>query len=245
MRKSLLLLSAMLLIAGAANATILVSDDFNYPDGSLITENPNWLNHSGTVGDLLVVGGQAYVKHGTPSEDAHIMFTPAAGTVMFAIDITVEDMGTPMAGGDYEYFAHFMVDGTFNFVARTDIVAPSGAGDYSIGIATTAGTAEATWPTDLLYGVTYRIVVAYDPMVGLCYLWVDPVGAESDFIASTTAVTDVIVDSFALRQSDSSLNEGIYVDNLIVSDACEDIFSSCPTVSTDAVSWDELKSLYR
>lgn len=245
MRKSLLLVGAMLLIAGAANASILVSEDFNYADGSLITANPSWLNHSGTVGDLMVVGGQAYVKHGTPSEDAHIMFTPAAGTVMFAMDIMVEDMGAPWAGTDTEYFTHFMIDGTYTFAGRTDIVAPTGAGDFSVGIATTSSTAEATWPTDLYYGVTYRLVVAYDPVEGLCYLWIDPVDAASGYIASTSVVTDLVLDSVALRQSDSSMNEGIYVDNLIVSDACEDIFSTCPAVSTDDVSWDEIKSLYR
>lgn len=245
MRKSLLLVGAILMVAGAANATILVSENFDYADGALITANPSWLNHSGTIGDLMVVGGQAYVKHGTPSEDAHIMFTPAAGTVMFAADITVEDMGTPFAGTDAEYFIHFMIDGTYTFAGRTDISAPTGAGDFTIGIATTSSTAEATWPTDLYYGVTYRLVVAYDPFAGLCYLWIDPAGAESTFISSTTVVTDLALDSVALRQSDSSMNEGIYVDNLIVSDSCYDIFDVCPPVSTDDVSLDQLKSLYR
>ena len=39
-----------------ANAEMIVFDNFDYPDGPLVP-NGGWANHSGTVGDLLVVGG--------------------------------------------------------------------------------------------------------------------------------------------------------------------------------------------
>ena len=56
------------------HGTELFSDDFAYADGSL-TSNAKWARFSGTVGDLLVSGGQAVVQHGTPSEDAQAVFT--------------------------------------------------------------------------------------------------------------------------------------------------------------------------
>lgn len=249
MKKSLILVSAFLLIAGAAQAAILAADNFDYPDGSLVAANPGWINHSGGAlpeGLLMVVGGQAFVKHGAPDEDVHMNFAPTTGgAVIMAMDITVEDMGAPISGTDSEYFVHFGLEGTYTYIGRTDIVPPSGAGDFSVGIATTSSTAEATWPMDLYFGVTYRLVVAYDQEVGLCHLWIDPVDAESAFISSTTAVTGYEVNDVNLRQSDSTNNEGIYVDNLIVANACEDIFAACPTVGVDEVSWDSLKSLYR
>ena len=47
-------------------AAIIVSDDFSYPDGSLVG-NGGCVSHSGTAGDLMVVNGQAVVQHGVPS----------------------------------------------------------------------------------------------------------------------------------------------------------------------------------
>ena len=42
---------------GNANAAILVTDTFSYPDGSLVP-NGGWANHSGVAGDLMVASGQ-------------------------------------------------------------------------------------------------------------------------------------------------------------------------------------------
>ena len=51
---------------------------------------------------------------------------------------------------------------------------------------------------------------------------------------------------FALRQSDSDLNETIRVDNLVVSDDCADVFSAgCGTVGVEDESWGSVKSLFR
>ena len=132
----------------ASSADIVVNEDFNRADGSLVGTSPTpgpggvWANHSGTAGDLLISGGQALVQHGTPSEDANVSFASYTDGLLTAVfDLTVTD-DTAIGGGDYEYFAHFMEVGSFNFRSRLDIVAANTTGDYTLGLATSAGTAE-------------------------------------------------------------------------------------------------------
>ncbi|WP_418603714.1 T9SS type A sorting domain-containing protein [Hwangdonia sp.] len=198
---------------GFAQVTLPHNDGFAYADGSLIG-NGGWLNHSGTSGDLVVSAGKAIVQHGAPSEDAKIDFTAVSGCVYFGLDFSVDDLGAPYSGADNEYFAHFMV-GTGSFRGRLDIVPPSASGDYSVGIATSSGTADAVWATDLTFGVTYRAIVKYDQDSNQAQLWINATseGDTSILGADETDPGDAI-NAFGLRQSDSSENETVRVDNL-------------------------------
>ena len=65
---------------GSANASVIVSDNFDaYADGALVP-NGGWANHSGTPGTLLVSGGQVDIQmNGSAPEDANKAFTPVAG----------------------------------------------------------------------------------------------------------------------------------------------------------------------
>ncbi|BAO75910.1 T9SS type A sorting domain-containing protein [Winogradskyella sp. PG-2] len=197
--------------------TLPITETFSYADGSLLG-NSEWTNHSGNDGDLQVISGQALVQHGTPSEDINLPFTSVSGELFFAFDMTVPDVGVPIGdgGSDFEYFAHFKDDG-FGFVAQLDIVAPSGAGDYTVGISSDQNTADATWATDLTYGSSYRVTVRYNQDTNIAELWVDA-ATESDtsIIGADEADPGDTVASFAFRQSDSSENEGILVDNLVI-----------------------------
>ena len=246
MKKSLLLAVSVLLIAGVAIAAIVASDDFSYPDGSLVG-NGGWVNHSGAIGDLLVSGGQAVVTHGVPSEDATLPFPAnAGGDLFFSFDFSVDDLGAPYSGTDFEYFAHFKDDG-FGFRGRMDVQAPTGAGDYTVGISSIGSTADATYPIDLTYGVTYNVIVEYNQTGNFARLWIDASADTDMFIAGTDEVDPgTIITGFALRQSDSAMNETIRVDNLVVSDDCADIFSAgCGTVAVEDESWGSVKSMFR
>ena len=196
-------------------ASLPISDDFTYPDGSLVG-NGTWVSTGGTAGDFMVSGGQAVVQHGAPSEDVNIPFQPVAGNLYYAFDFSVIDPGGPIAGTDNEYFAHFK-DDSFNFSARMDIVPPSAAGDFSVGIASDESTADATWATDLDYGTTYRVTVRYDQDANIAELWIDAASeGDTSILGEDRADPGDSVASFAFRQSDSDLNEGILVDNLKV-----------------------------
>jgi hypothetical protein len=222
MKKIYFLFSA-LFITSMSFGQVIISDDISYADGSLVG-NGTWASHSGTAGDMLVASGQVVVQHGTPSEDANLPFT-SPGVIYYGIDFSVDDLGAPYnpaneAGGnpnDFEYFAHFK-DATFGFRGRLDIVPPTGAGDFLVGISSSTSTAQATWATDLTYGVTYRAVVRYDQVSGLAQLWIDPDPSDEGGSTSISGTADgaTTIESFALRQSDSSENETVRVDNIVI-----------------------------
>lgn len=205
--------------------TLPITETFSYTDGSLLG-NSTWTTHSGTAGDLLVASGQAVVQHGAPSEDINLPFVPVTGNVFFAFDMIVQNPGTPISGADNEYFAHFKDDG-FGFFGRLDIVAPSGAGDYTVGIATANSTAEATWATDLTFGSTYRVTVRYNQDDNIAELWVDAASeTDTSILGVDEADPGNSIASFALRQSDSAENETILVDNLRVTQTFAETLSN-------------------
>ncbi|TWT96742.1 hypothetical protein Pla108_25160 [Botrimarina colliarenosi] len=211
MKMRILIALCAALAPAAASAAILASDDFSYPDGSLVG-NGGWANHSGTVGDLLVSGGQAVVEHGAPSEDANLAFAPQSSGILTAtFDIVVSD-DSVISGSDSEYFAHFFPTGSFNFVSRVDVVPGQFGGDFSLGISSTTSTAEATMPVDYNFGDTLSLALSYDFSTGTGSLTVG-----GDTISGNPSTPEASLDLFALRQSDSSNNETVVVDNLVIS----------------------------
>jgi PEP-CTERM motif len=216
-------IAVLTVVVAAANAGIIADDNFNRPDGSLVGTVPTpgpggvWTSHSGTLGDLLISSGQAIVQHGVPSEDAHTQFVDVTSGVITAdLDVTVND-DTQITAGDSEYFAHFMTDGSFNFTSRLYVVPANTPGnDYTLGLSTSSGGFTETFPTDFTYGDQIHVSLTYDFGAGLSSL---TVGATT--ITSSVVGSETLLNSFALRQSDSINNETISVDNLVVSSVPE------------------------
>ena len=210
--------------------TLPLSESFTYSDGSLVG-NSSWEHSGGATGNLLVASGKAVVQHGTPDEDLFLPFTPVSGSIYFAFDFFVIVQENPISGTDNEYFAHLKND-AYGYAAKIDIVPPSAGGDFSVGIATLANTANSTWATDLVFNTDYRVTVKYDQVNNTTDLWIDAT-AETDVSISGEIPTSspIAVESFGLRQSDSSTNEGILIDNLTIAQTFSETLSS-NTVST-------------
>ena len=96
-------------------------------------------------------------------------------------------------------------------IRRVDIVAFDGA-DYTLGISTTSSTAQATLSSGFTFGDTVSLALSFDLDSGVGSL---TVGAET--IVGTSNSTGQTLNRFALRQSDSSNNETVTVDNLSIS----------------------------
>lgn len=212
---------------------VILAEGFDYSDGSLVP-NGGWAREGGTSGDFQVVSGQAVVQHGTPSEDVKLAFSSSAtGDVYVAFDFSVDDLGAPYSGSDNEYFTHL------DFKARMDIVPPSGGGDYSVGISSATSTAEATWSTDLTFGTTYRAVIRFNQDTGTAQLWINPaLSTDTSISGSDSGAFDV--GEFELRQSDSSENETVRVDNLMIGETFTDVLvfaaQTDPTISIAGVT---------
>jgi hypothetical protein len=134
---------------------------------------------------------------------------------------------------DAEYFAHFKDDG-FDYTGRLSVEGPTTGGDFTLGIGGSAAS-QGIWGTDLSFGTTYRAVVGFDFTTGVSSLWVNPT-AETD--TSTTGIADTVplISTFALRQSDSTWNEGITVDNLRVGTTFGDVLLPVPEPSAVVLS---------
>ncbi|MDB4533449.1 hypothetical protein N9242_01155 [Vicingaceae bacterium] len=216
------ILIGLVLSSGQVTADVIKFDNFVYPDGSLVP-NGGWANHSGTAGDLQVVNEQVVVQHGTPSEDANLGFAAVAGNIYYGLDFSVSATGQ-ILGTDNEYFAHFR--NAFDFSARLDVVPALGGGDYTVGIASDDSVADAIWATDLTFETTYRAVVRYDQDANIAELWIDAaLSTDTSILGDDQADPGDSVNSFALRQSDSDLNETVIVDNLVVGTTFEDVVS--------------------
>ncbi|MCK0179640.1 T9SS type A sorting domain-containing protein [Flavobacteriaceae bacterium S0862] len=214
MKKIYFLFSA-LFITSLSFGQIIASDDFTYANGNLVG-NGGWANHSGTGSFIQVASGEVVLTHGSGSrEDASISFAAVPGIIYYKFDFSVDNPGGGITGTDFEYFAHFM-QGT-NFSARLDIVAPTGGGDFSVGIASDESTADAVWGTDLTFGITYQVTVAYNQDTNQAQLWIDAsVPGDTSILGEDRADPGDSVTAFALRQSTSSTNETVRVDNLII-----------------------------
>ena len=79
---------------------MIIAEGFDYPDGSLVP-NGGWTINTGTAGTFLISSGQAVINHSN-SEDVRRTYTTVSGTVFFAFDFTVDDLGSPYVGTDNE-----------------------------------------------------------------------------------------------------------------------------------------------
>ena len=223
-KKAMLFSVAAFAFASTASAQVIRCEQFSYPDGSLVPQG-GWATHSGTAGDFQVLNGQAVVQHGTPSEDVNLGFTPVPGKVYFGLDFSVDDLGTPWVGSDSEYFAHFK-DSGFAFRARFDIVPAIGGGDFSVGIASDDSVADAVWATDLVFGTTYRAVAYYDQDTNQAALWINPVDSSStSILGDLDGNPGNSMNAFAMRQSDSAMNETVRIDNVVIGQSFDDVLT--------------------
>lgn len=212
----------------------LVNDSFTYPNGDLVG-NGSWAAHlSAGTNSVQVQAGRITLQHGTGGrEKVNIAFTEqTSGTIYASFDFAVFDPGSAVSGSDSEYFVHFNTGSTV-MRARMDIVPPNSTGDFSVGISSSTSTAENTWATDLSFGAFYTAVVAYNIDNGQATLWIDPTKETSVNIQGNTS-SGKNVSAFIFRQSTSSTNEKLLIDNLVIGTA----FTEVVTVVPETITWD-------
>lgn len=202
-------LLSLLALIGSASAATLVNEDFSYADGSLVG-NGGWISHDGnTPGQMMVTGGAVVVlEDGSDSEDTSIVFpSTSTGVTSATFDIVVSS--DPFGvGTDFEYFAHFRNGAGFR--SRVDVVAPTLGGDFTLGISTGTSIAEAVLPVDFSFGETVSLQLDYNFGTNRSSL---TVGANtiSGLVNGTSQI-----DAFNFRQSNSSNDETITIDNLVI-----------------------------
>ena len=235
---------AVVLMVASANASPLMSDDFNsYTQGNLVPQD-SWVAHSGTVGPVQVVDSLCAVQgvvagngielvNGSATEDV----SKPIGSIMeagdkwyagFCVRIDAESMMTDFG----DYFAHFKNAST-GFVAKVGIQMPvDGISDYNIYLWQGSGDGSAdgiAWGSDFLYGSCHRIVTSYDYDTGDVEMWIDPDCAAGPTGNPSVTLTGVYpgtaVEAYAFRQTNYYDPDPVMnIDNLNVGtewiDAC-------------------------
>ncbi|HZZ44858.1 MAG TPA: PEP-CTERM sorting domain-containing protein [Tepidisphaeraceae bacterium] len=238
---SLLAIAALALTIGStAHAALLISDTFDYTNGSLAGNTPTtggkWAAHSGTTNDIQVVSGAAVVNEATGVQDDNSTFaggvTATTGSVLYS-SYTV-NVSAPTGTLAPVYFGMFL-NGTSNFTSRVSIAAPATAGDgYRIALSQGSSTTAAgvILTADLAFGTTYTIATSYDYTNKNGSLWLNPVDTSSAPLGTTTdsGFSDA-VGAYAFRQSSATGNSSITIDNLKVGTTFADVVPEPSTLS--------------
>ena len=254
---TLFVLGLAVAAAASAQATVLVSEGFTYPDGNLVP-NGGWANYSGASVDIQVVSGRAVGGGPTnPANDDHILFTPQALTdkTYACFQVTIPAIAGPPKP---IYFAELKDATAAALVSRVYVLPVAGGWTFGISHSSTSSTVGVTpWTTPLVYDVPYQVVINYDPVAKTSTLWVDPIDESSPSVTDTNpAVAALAVQGFGLRQSVSAstlppspayvgTTDWIFqVDNLGVGTTFDD---ACFQLATPAKSatWGTVKTLYR
>jgi hypothetical protein len=237
--KSMMTIGCVLALAVAANASILLQDDFSGANGNLVGTTPDvgqaWAAHgSSGATPVQVSSGAAVLAQGSGSrEDVNSKF--AGSRVAAAGDRFYASFQVSVTGGNTNvYFAHFKDSGTSNFAARVGVTASTSGGDFMFGLfsGSTAIPSGCTYPVAMTYGTTHTIVTAYDFSTGENAMWIDPVAGLGETDAgqvtkvSALLYSSTAIEAYAFRQAGGNSTETI--DNLVVGTAWTDVVAPEP-----------------
>jgi hypothetical protein len=219
MKKTLLTLSAIAMLAVGANAALIVSEPFSYTDQPLVGASASWSAFSGADDTITISGNKVAVGSGAEDVEMDFGTTISSGTAYLGIDINVSDASAS------DYVLGFRASGSL--VARLFLDDVSGG--YVIGVnngGTGGGSAGAFGSTVLSLNTTYRIVLSFD-RDEVVKAWINPTASseaspEVSYTNTNTAVQNP--DAFFFRQGGAWDNgEAAWTaDNLKVSTAFVD-----------------------
>jgi hypothetical protein len=219
---------------------IVLSDGFDYPDGSLTSVSTIWGTHSGTAGDVKVTGGKIFLS-GTNSEDVSSTFTnppsftavscfPHEGWILYSsFDVNFISRPTTSSG---EYFAHFRNSGTGTSFGGKVFATTNGAasGKLRLGLSNSANApANVIWPSDLSTGTTYTVVTRYNVGIGQATLWINPTTVSSPSITATDGAFPFTTETYSFREQSGIGN--MYIDNVKVSTSFLDVVGPALTIT--------------
>ena len=251
MKKSNLTILTVIALATGAQAAVILSDSFSYPDGAIVGAPASpWVAHSGS-GPMLISSSQLRVVS-TSGEDVNALlagqpYTTNSAAVLYS-SFTVKFTVLPSVAGTY--FAHFKDTNTgaaTGFGARvwtstTNAVSggsvPAGKFRLSIGNGTLVNAASGQIDTDLDTNVVYTVVTRFACSNGLATIWLDPMdesdpGVDATDIGTVTRPNPIDVVSYAFRQPGSTASGVALVDDLAVGTLFNDVAGTNrpPTIS--------------
>ncbi len=222
--------------------SVLLTDDFNYAAGSLLTAN-GWNAYSGVGTNPLTVvapgltysgypgsgvGNAVAMTSNTSGEDANRAYAPqASGTVYASVLANLSNAAVDPLNG---YFFHIGADPVGTAFRCRLFVKKDGSNNLSFGISKASTTTITFTPFTYALNTTHLLAVKYTIVAGdtndTCDLFVNPAlgGAEPAATVSATDVTaaDVVPGTVSLRQGDLN-SPTLTVDGIRIGTAWADI----------------------
>jgi len=224
---------AFVLLASLSFGQVILKDNLNYTDNSLLTDN-GWVAHSaagtaaidvgasngltyagysGLTGVMGAIEGNAARLDNT-GEDLSKTFTAVpTGTIYYSFLVNVTNSSTG-------YFIHIGNNAT-TFAARVYVKPSTTSGKINFGISNTSTAAYSTTPTDFDLNTTYLVIVKYDvSTTGSASLWVKSSGVPLTEVAAGTAEATTSgsgltgIERVCLRQYSST--QGQIIDGILV-----------------------------
>ncbi len=236
MKKFLVLCFIFLLSSVCGFPTVILTDSFNYANGSLTNVSGGiWINHSGPLGEMQVASGKAQLSQ-SQGEDVHANLPggPYSTGNLYA-SFTMNFSSLPSGSGNY--FLHFYASSS-TFRSRVfATTAGAASGTFRMGVENTA-TPIVTVPMDLSLNTDYTFVLRYSNAVPATTLWLNP-SSESDAsnrADATDSTSAQSISAIALRQSNSGGGMGVLTfDNLLVGTNFSDVVA-VPTNSPPGIT---------
>src|SRR5882762_9381402 len=222
MKKAILAAIVLASNLAGANASIILSDTFSYPDGDLTAVSGGlWVAHSGAGGNPIKVrNGQAVFQEISASaEDLHMDLPQTYGTnsgFTLYSSYKLTALALPTLQGTY--ITHYRDTnsgaatgfGARVWISSTNVSAGTATaeGKFRIGIAngSAGGAGSGQLDMDLDTNVTYTVVTRFDLATGTATLWINPnlesdPGVTATDVATNGSVINAInVVSYCLRQ---------------------------------------------
>lgn len=231
-----------LFCAPLSEASIILSDSFDYQSGSIVTNNGGvWVTHSGVTGQVQVVSNRVLLAQ-TNTEDISALlagqpYSGSSNTLLYA-RFTVNFAVLPVGVGTY--FAHFK-DGTASGFRAKVFATTNGvsAGFFRVGIANAANSGIAMINLDLALNTDYTLVIRYAPSNAISTLWLNPMNEVEPAVTATDSATALSITSFALRESFSSPDGmgTLFLDDLRVGTSFSDVVpNSAPLITVQPQS---------
>jgi len=202
MKKTLLSLSIIAGLIPVAQAGVILSDSFTYPDGPIISAPASpWTAHSGS-GSMMVSNNMLLVSRlrgedvNAPLVGAPYLSSDSNAKVYSKFTMVISNDLPTVAG---TYFAHFRGTNTgaatdfgariFVTLSNTVTHAAVPAGKYRVSVGNGAASSDNNLlgqiDQDLDTNVVYTVVTRFIPSTGVATIWVNP-AAESDIGATAT-----------------------------------------------------------
>jgi hypothetical protein len=213
---------ALGLAVSMAQASILINETFDHPDGNLVGQTPipgpgaAWTAFSGAGSTpVQVSSGRITLNQGAGTRED---VASGTGSVMGSGDRWYAGFDVAVTGANTNVYFGMFLQGTSNFLSRIWVTTPTSGGDYRLGFSNDNSITDndgEVFSADLTYGTTYRLVSYYDYTAMQGKLWINPVNESSPGLLATDPGFSNPVTAYAFRQATGS-NSVQTVDNLIV-----------------------------